>query len=129
MKTNLVKLNRPILKVSSLIFGYLFWLMIAQNQHISINHQVPLYFFGLNKDLKTTAAPEQINAIISGKRMDLANFNLDENSAHIDVSNLDTAGSYNVKVPKENIFLHNHFKLLNYWPSSLSIQIDQKNIA
>lgn len=127
MKTNLVKLNRPILKVSSLIFGYLFWLIIAQNQHISISKEIPLFYYGLSKNLKADNAPEHISAIISGKRIDLTNFNSSENSSHVDISNIEATGSYNIDVQKENIFLHNQFKLIDYWPSSLSIQIDQRS--
>lgn len=123
MKTNLLKLNKAILKVSSLIFGYFFWLIIAQNQQINITKKIPLYFFGLKKELKASSNHEQINVLISGKRIELSNFSPIENSAHIDLSDITCIGTYTVKVPKENIFLHNNFKLVNYWPSNLSIQI------
>lgn len=126
MKTNLIKLNRPILKVSSLIFGYLFWLIIAQNQSVSTTKEIPLYFYGLNKSLKIENAPEAIKTTISGKRLDLSNFNVHENSAHVDASEISEIGSLSVEVKRENIFLHNNYKLINYWPSSLTIQIDQK---
>lgn len=126
MKTNLIKLNRPILKVSSLIFGYLFWLIIAQNQSVSTTKEIPIYFYGLNKSLKIKNAPEAIKTTISGKRLDLSNFNVHENSAHVDASEIAETGSISVEVKRENIFLHNNYKLINYWPSSLTIQIDQK---
>lgn len=126
MKTNLIKLNRPILKVSSLIFGYLFWLIIAQNQSVSTTKEIPIYFYGLNKSLKIKNAPEAIKTTISGKRLDLSNFNVHENSAHVDASEIIETGSISVEVKRENIFLHNNYKLINYWPSSLTIQIDQK---
>ena len=126
MKTNLIGLSKPILKIFSLIFGYFFWLIIAQNQNVQIKKPINLYFFGLNKNLGIVAPIKKVNTIISGKRINLGNFKKIENSAHIDLSDYNNSGTYTIALEKENIFLHNEYKLINYWPSSLSIQLDQK---
>ena len=125
MKTKI--LSKPILKASSIIFGYLFWLILAQSQSVKINIDLPLFFYGIDKNLKLNPETDIVKGLISGKRIDIYNHQLADKSAHIDLSSFNQPGTYSVALVKENIFLHNKLKLINYWPSNLSVQLEEKS--
>jgi len=114
--------NNQLLKIASLVFGYSFWIMLAQIQKIDLNLKVPVSFYGLQNNLKVSSA-ENIEVNLSGRRMDFYNLDISKLAIHINLAHLSSTGSYNINILPENIFLHNKIKLLDYLPSKILIQV------
>jgi hypothetical protein len=121
-----VGLNNHTLKIFSLIFGYLFWIILVQNQKINTTTDVPLCFYGLNENLEIIA-PENIQIKILAKRIDLANIDHSQIAAiHVDANKYNIVGEYKIKLNDTDIFLHNKIKLIDYFPSEISIKVKEK---
>lgn len=130
MKLNLIlrniTINNQLLKIASLIFGYAFWIMLAQLQVIELNLKVPLSFYGLQNNLKVDVQ-EDIEVHLTGKRIDFYKLDMSKIAVHVNLDNIKENGKYNIKLLSENIFLHNKIKLLSYSPSNLLIQVNPAN--
>ncbi len=113
------------LKVVSLIFGYLFWAILAQNQNAQININIPIYFYGLKNNLEIESQ-ENLKVKIEGRRSDLCKLDLKQLAAHFDISHIDNVGEYKIDVQKADLFLHKKFKLIEYSPQIITIQIKEK---
>jgi len=111
-------------KILSLIFGYSFWIILAQTQNVNKWIEIPVCFYGLNNNHEIIA-PENLQVFITGKRSDLSVFNISQIAVHIDISNL-LIGKHEINLTDKNIFLHNKIKLLHYNTSTMSIQITEK---
>lgn len=119
-------LNNTALKIISLILGYLFWLVLIQNQKINTTIEVPLYFYGLKNNFEVVG-PENIKIKMNSKRSDLTHSDKSELAAiHIDASKFETPGKFPVHLNENDIFLHNKIKLLDYNPSIFNIEIKEK---
>ncbi len=122
-----IPLSKPILSLSSIILGYSFWLILAQTQTIILDKKISLSFYGLESSLTiANYSQQEIYIKISGKRIELSQLTSNQIIAHIDVSNLKEPGNFEVEILKENIFLQDNIKLLEYSPSNLTIQINKK---
>lgn len=117
--------NNQLLKISSIIFGYAFWIMLAQVQTIELNIKLPISFYNLPANLKINS-PENIQVNLSGKRSDFYNLDITKLAVHINLEHISKDGNYNINVTPENIFLHNKIKLLNYVPANFMIEICNK---
>lgn len=120
--------NNHSLKVISLIFGYLFWLILVQTQKINSVIEIPVGFYGLKENLQVTA-PENLRVTFSGKRIDLSKVPFyPMASAHIDVSNINEPGEYKMQINETDIFLNNKIRLVNYSPETITVKISQKKV-
>lgn len=120
-----IHLTNQSLKIVSFTLGYLFWIILAQTQNIQISVDIPLYFYNLKQDSQVDAV-ETINIQISGKRSDMQKLYFEQLAAHIDLNNC-IAGENNIEINSSDIFLHNKFKLISYFPHTLKIQIKENN--
>jgi YbbR domain-containing protein len=111
-----------ILKISALIFGYAFWLILAQDQTIEITPMIPLSFYMPENNFKIVA-PSELTAKLSGKRLNLQKLNLNNIGAHIDASNLNQPGTYRIEINPEHIFLPSYVKLLYYHPVIVNLEL------
>jgi len=134
MKSKLVlkniQTNNHLLKLLSVIFGYAFWVMLAQLQIIELKLKIPLSFYGLQNNLKINTQ-ENVNVQLAGKRMNFYDLDISKLAAHINLENIKNEGKYNINLLPENIFLHNKIKLLNYDPTNIWIEIqkDETNLS
>lgn len=126
LKLKNIAINNHLLKAGSLLFGYAFWVMLAQLQIIELNLKVPLSFYGLQNNFKTDSQ-ESIDVKLSGKRIDFYNLDISKLAVHVNLDNIKEIGQYNIKLLNKNIFLHNKIKLLSYDPTNLLIQINSIN--
>jgi len=117
-------LNNLIYKIIAVIFGYSFWLILAQHQNISISIDMPICFFELNENFEIQS-PEKIKVTLNAKRSDFYNLNVFNESIHINLNHIKQTGEYNIQLLPEHILLHNKIKLLNYFPSSLNIKVTE----
>ena len=115
--------NNYLLKVAALIFGYSFWLILAQNQSLQISHKIPLSFYLPQNDLKINA-PANIEINLLGKRHDLQKIDLASLGVHIDVSHILQTGIYPIQINPNQIFLPNNVKLLYYTPVIINLEIN-----
>ena len=114
------------LKVISLIFGYFFWLILANTQPTQISFDIPIYFYGL-KDNFEIDSPEKLKITLSGKRLNLCNIDTYQIAAHFDISNYTASGEYKINVSTADFFLHKDLKVINYFPRNFVIKIKEKN--
>ena len=118
-------LTNHLLKIVSFIFGYFFWLILVQTQKINITMKAPLCFYNLKENLEIETN-ENINITIYGTRNDLYLLNNYDNCAiHINASNFEV-GVNKINLKNEDIFLHHKIKLLDFNPSTVTIQIKEK---
>lgn len=117
-----IPVTNSILKVGALLFGYAFWLMLAQNQTLLVQQNIPLSFY-LPENEYGLKAPTAISVTLQGKRRELQTLNLNRLSAHIDASELKIPGTYTVQILPEHIFLPNYVKLMNYTPVVTQIEL------
>ncbi len=115
-----------ILKAGALIFGYAFWLILAQDQIVQISPEIPLSFYLPENNFKIIA-PSKLNISLSAKRLDLQKLDLHNLGAHIDASSLNTAGIHQIQVANEHIFLPSYVKLLYYSPVIINIELSEQN--
>lgn len=113
-----------LLKVSALIFGYAFWLILAQDQIVQITPVIPLSFYMPENSFKIVA-PSELTVALSGKRLDLQKLDLQNIGAHIDTSNLTKPGVYNIQITTEHIFLPSYVKLLYYFPVMINLELSE----
>ncbi len=118
--------NNSILKVFALIFGYAFWLILAKNQVIEINHQIPLTFYLPESNLNLTG-PTNLTIGLLASRLNLQKLDLKTIGAHIDTSNLKKPGIYPISITNDHIFLPNYVKLLYYTPVMINIELSEQN--
>ncbi|MEX0940052.1 MAG: hypothetical protein WDZ41_01700 [Candidatus Babeliales bacterium] len=114
------KLN---LKVCSLIIGYCIWILLNQNQLITITHPIPLYFYG-NVTEKKILAPETVSLQLYCKRSDLWSLNFTNLAIHIDSDNLNL-GKQTIQIKQNNLFLPESIKLVHYIPPQLTITVEK----
>ena len=120
--TKQILTSNPLLKVVALIFGYTFWLILAQNQTIYLKHKIPLSFYIPENKLHLNA-PTELTIGITGKRIDLQKLDFANLGAHIDVSKLNSPGQYNIHISPEDIFLPNYVKLIHYSPVIIKLEL------
>ncbi len=115
-----------ILKAGALVFGYAFWLILAQDQIVQISTVIPLSFYMPENNFKILA-PSEINIALSGKRLNLQKLDLHNIGAHVDTSNLDKTGIHQIEIATEHIFLPSYVKLLYYSPVIINIELSEQN--
>ena len=117
-----ILINSSVLKIVALIFGYAFWLILAQNQSLQIMQKIPLSFYTTKSDLKITA-PTEIELNLLGQRHDLQKIDPSSLGTQIDISHITKAGIYPVQIETNHIFLPNNVKLLYYTPVMINLEI------
>jgi hypothetical protein len=113
------------LKMTSLIFGFTFWVIFSNNHLSTMNMEVPLCFFG-EIDTKEIDAPETIHIQLSGKRFDLYHLNRDALALHINIDELSN-GHHVLEITPQKLFLPQTIKLVHWRPSNPLITIIEKN--
>ena len=114
--------SKSVLKIASVVFGYAFWLILAQNQDLQITQTIPLSVYLANDELKLSG-PEHITVGLLGKRLYLQKLDFQTIGAHIDGTNLNTAGTYPIQISTSHIFLPNYVKLLYYTPVIINLEL------
>jgi hypothetical protein len=117
--------STPLLKITALIFGYIFWLILAQEQMLQTNLAIPISFYMPQETGLNIAGPSQISVHLLGKRIDLQKLDLKNIGAHIDTSHLKEPGNYQLPIASEHIFLPNYVKMLYYTPVMINIEISK----
>lgn len=113
--------NNLTIKIVALIFGYMLWLTFSKHQLTTAEIEVPIYFYNTNKDIKIKSI-HNLKAKISGYKKDILT---NTNAVHIDLSDYNDAGEYEIEIFPDNIFLLNNLNLINYYPSKIKIQISK----
>lgn len=121
-KTKPILTSKSVLKITSVVFGYAFWLILAQNQELQVTQAIPLSVYIPNDELKLTG-PDHITVSLLGKRLDLQKLDFKTIGAHIDATNLNTAGIHPVEISTSHIFLPNYVKLLYYTPVIINLEL------
>lgn len=117
-----ILISSSLLKIVALIFGYAFWLILAQNQSLQIVQKIPLSFYTPQSELKINA-PIEVEINLLGKRHDLQKIDLANLGAHIDISHITQAGIYPMQIDTGHIFLPNNVKLLYYTPVMINLEV------
>lgn len=115
------------IKVTSLIFGFIFWAMLSNNHTTQLTLDVPLCFFGTSTT-KDIDAPETITLQLSGKRSDLYRLDREHVALHVDSDEL-SPGHHLLEITPEKLFLPQTIKLVNWRPLNPVIIITEKNQA
>lgn len=118
-----ILINNSLLKILALIFGYVFWLILAQHQSLKITQKIPLSFYNTQNELKINV-PENVEINLLGKRHDLQKIDLAGLGVHLDLSHITQAGNYQVPVDTNQIFLPNNVKLLYYTPVMINLEVN-----
>jgi len=121
MKTLLA--HNSIVKVTSLGFGFCIWLIISQNQIVSITKIVPLSFYNQPKNC-TVYAPETIAISAFGPKQHLVQTFTSEYAIHLNLGQYQT-GNYEIELSNHDLFLPQSVKLLQLKPTLLQIKIAQ----
>lgn len=118
-----ILINNSVLKITALIFGYAFWLILAQRQSLQITQKVPLSFYTPQSGLEIKA-PINIEFNLEGTRKDLQKIDLAGLGVHLDLSHITQPGHYQVPIIKDQIFLPNNVKLLYYTPVIINLEVN-----
>lgn len=118
--------SKSILKITALIFGYAFWLVLAQNQSLKISKNIPLSFY-MPEDQFNITAPSEVTIELFGKRSDLQKIDLDTLGINLDISNLNKNGVHPIKIDTNHLFLPNYVKLLYYTPAMINLELSERN--
>jgi len=118
--------SSSVLKITALLFGYAFWLVLAQNQFLKINQKIPLSFYTPEDQFNITA-PSEVTVELLGKRSDLQKIDLNALGIQIDISHLKQTGVYPIKINANHIFLPNYVKLLYYTPAMINLELSERN--
>lgn len=113
------------IKIISLVLGYSFWAIFAQNQNITISTDIPIYFYGNCENLEIIS-PEAIQAYLLGKRLEFGDTDCSKLAAHINLSDITKEGDYNINICDNDILLQNKIKLVSYSPTSIKITVKEK---
>ncbi len=129
MKIN--RLHQPLFKhiltkLIALIFGYSFWIMLVQTQSIVLPIDIPLCFYGVDTSL-TFEAPETIKCLAQASRREFC-VPKTVGAAHIDASFIKEAGTYQITVMPEQLFLRNEMNLVNYKPQIITVNVTRKDV-
>ena len=113
------------LKIVSLILSYGLWACFASNQVMRISYAVSVCFYNLEKTCSINA-PEEIVLTLSGKRSLLKFLSADACAVHIDAQQL-SSGTQQLILQKDNLFLPEEIKLIDYSPSPLIVTLEMQN--
>lgn len=113
-----------MLKVISCILGYTFWSVLSASHTNTIQLNVPVCFYGQNAmhDIK---APDTVTITLSGKRSDLSALDPKAVAMHVDATQLHQ-GTNQMIVDNKTLFLPDTLKLVNYCPSNIVIDVQEK---
>jgi len=117
--------HRFILKLAAIIFGYFFWLILAQKQAVTITKNIPLIFY-LAADEYQIEAPEKVAVTLQGLRHQLQKLNFDQLGVQIDATKLKNLGDYTIQILPEQIIIPNHVKLVSYTPVVAKVELTKK---
>jgi hypothetical protein len=112
--------NNLVLKIISLIFGFLLWYIIGQAFTTTMWLTVPVCIDDAPDNFIIESA-DIIKIHVAGKRADLRNLNLTSLAFHVDAQKL-VAGTNRLAITAEKLFLPESIKLLNYSPLVFSAQ-------
>ncbi len=113
-----------ILKISSLIIGFLLWHLLSQSQYYTMQLDIPLSFYSVDKQY-SIEAPETINITLSGKRSHLSVIDMNNLAIHIDGQQLHLEQNM-IAIDTQHLFLPKTIKLLHYSPSTIVITVNEK---
>jgi YbbR domain-containing protein len=113
--------TKPTLKISSVLFGYMWWSILNYHQPVKTSFTIPVAFYNQSENIDIDA-PQKITIYITGKRSLLTQLRTESLCAHIDAKNFRT-GSHLVHVSLENLFLPEGIHLIDYVPSPLVVRI------
>jgi hypothetical protein len=129
MKLTLKKIgmsSNHVLKIFSVILGYSFWVIMAQNQKINTILNIPVCFYDLKENISIKAPHTNCISIV-GNRSDLKNMHKPEfASIHINASGFDKAGDYMIALKDSDIIMQDSkVKLLNYYSENILVNIKE----
>lgn len=116
-------LSNSFLKVSSLIIGYFFWVIIAQSRITSTWIKIPLICN--TNETTTIQAPESVMVEVKGKRSFLQCLDKKTLAAHINAQNLQP-GTYTYILNSENIPLPSALMLTRSIPLNIAITVSKQ---
>jgi hypothetical protein len=119
MKTALIPiLNRPTIKILSLVIGYFLWLNFSFNQVSKIDLNLPLFFYGMD-DSKKLEAPTHIKVQVSGLRRALKS---KSNSVHIDLKGIKSNQELDLNINSNNIHLYEGLRLEKIYTDRIKVK-------
>jgi YbbR domain-containing protein len=115
--------SNSIIKLISLGFGFCIWLIISQNQIVSITKKVPLCFYNQPQNC-TVYAAETILISAFGPKKYLTQTFSSEYAIHLNLKNYQP-GNHEIELSNHDLFLPQSVKLLQLKPTLLQIKIAQ----
>ena len=116
--------NNIVLKVISFIIGATMWFIINQSHTMHLHKEIPLCFYGPQKDF-TITAPESIHVTLCGTRNDLQSLDLDSLALHINSAILHE-GPNSLSINRATLFLPEQINVLHYSPLNSMIMVKSK---
>lgn len=113
-------ISNKILKLVSLILGFITWSLLWNYQSSSTWIQVPISFYNIPSQMQVTANQEKISIQLHGKLADIKGCN--DLALHIDASNF-KPGKQCISPDPELLFLPSSVKLVHSKPLFLQITI------
>lgn len=124
-KNNLVKFLKKNIPFTffSCVFGYGYWHLCSQNQHICKSITVPISFYNLSCNKIILDAPELITVSFEGKRKDIYMHSFDNLACHVNGETLVNGINY-INLNENSFFLPNtvHINQISPFPCTVKIK-------
>jgi len=117
-----ILLNNLVLKLISLILGYIIWSIVSQTHTTTSHLTIPLFFYNIQQHTNI-AAPEIVTIQLQGSKKVLHALSNKQLAAHIDAQTL-KAGKNLVHLSKSMLFLPGKVELLDTTPSPVIISLE-----
>jgi len=111
--------NNIALKIASTILGYALWVIVSQQQTVTVTHPATLCFYNIPQAYHINA-PETVAIELQGKRKYLDRLDAKLLVIHIDCQEL-YPGEQPLIMSEKKMFLPEIIKLVHYSPTLITI--------
>lgn len=119
MKAALIPiLNKPTIKILSLVLGYFLWLNFSFNQVCKVDLNLPVFFYGVD-DSKKIEAPAYIKVQVSGLRRALKS---KSNSVHLDLNGIKSNQELDLNITPNNVHLYEGLRLEKIYTNKIKVK-------
>ncbi len=114
--------NNIILKLLSLILGYIIWSIMSQSHITTVKSSILLFFYNIPEKIKILA-PKQVTIQLRGTKKVLHSLTAAPLAAHINAQTLHQ-GDNLILLSKTTLFLPKHVELLHTIPSPIVVSLE-----
>lgn len=118
-KLSNIRLSSLLLKVSSLVMGYVIWSFLANHNVIEQTIEIPLCFYNTSDSMRLESSVSQVTVQLSGKPKDLAWCN--NLACHVNAHELKEGENY-LHLTQKELLLPSRVKLIHYTPLTLCVE-------